>query len=236
MCYKVIVFDDEPLQAESLVNKLRDSQYAQLLSIEIVSDITRLKQVLINQTVDILFMDINIGEETSGIEFVQKFVSAQSSVHIIYVTGFDRYHSQVYRTPHVGFVMKPVKEADLYEALRVALEAIEKTREHPFLIKAKGRTKRIDPGILRYVESNRRILRLYYGNECIEYYDKLSEFMKRLPSCFVQCHKSYAVNMSFIDELTRTSVLLTTGEQVPVSQTRSRDVVDAFEAFVGRSY
>ena len=68
----------------------------------------------------------------------------------------------------------------------------------------------------------------------VETYGKLSDLLQRLPQRFVQCHKSFVVNMGFIDEFGRTDITLTSGERVPVSQKRRASVREAFFKFVGR--
>ena len=233
--HRVVIFDDNSVQAQDLLERVNQSRFVPELLVEIVSDSADLKHILSMQFVDILLMDINIGDEMSGIEFIQQYVTSQSHTEVIYVTGFDEYHSKVYRTTHTGFLLKPVKQADLDEALEIALRRIEKTREKPFLIQIGGRKKKINPSVLRYVESHRRILRLHIGDECLETYEQLGVFMQQLPASFVQCHKSYAVNMAYIDELTRTEAVLLTGERIPVSQSRTRSVHSAFEAYVAHS-
>ena len=64
-------------------------------------------------------------------------------------------------------------------------------------------------------------------------YATLGQMLDMLPECFVQCHKSYLVNMACIVELRPGSVLLRSGREVPVSQRQRTSVRDSFFHYVG---
>jgi desulfoferrodoxin len=72
-------------------------------------------------------------------------------------------------------------------------------------------------------------------DEIVEVYAKLSDLMQKLPNRFVQCHKSYVVNMGFIKELAQDHALLTTGESVPISQQRRKPMREAFIEYIGKA-
>ncbi len=67
----------------------------------------------------------------------------------------------------------------------------------------------VDPAEVEFVESERRKVRLHsVRGECIETYATLGQMLDMLPECFVQCHKSYLVNMACIVELRPTACCL----------------------------
>ena len=63
--------------------------------------------------------------------------------------------------------------------------------------------------------------------------EKLSELLQRTPNRFVQCHKSYAVNMQWIRRMTPDSLILRNGAQIPVSRSRSTRTREQVFAFMG---
>ena len=206
------------------------------LKARVAGSIEELRTLVIGGEVDILLMDIVFDEAGyDGIEFVCKHVPPNSGMQVIYITGYDEYHSDVYRTQHSGFLLKPVQHDDLDEALDLAIERIAKFSEKPFWVRTASGEKVISPSHLRYAESSKRTIRLHVGNDVVETYGKLSDLIRKLPARFVQCHKSFVVNMGFIDEFGRTEITLTSGEKVPVSQKRRAIVRAAFFDYVGRS-
>ena len=235
MPYTMVVFDDDAKQAQNLLEQVTSLPQSQAYVAEAITDILELRSRLSACTVDILLMDIRIeGNPIDGIEAVRRFSPPHSPVQTIFVTGFDTYHSSAYRAKPVWFLMKPVKQEELEEAVDAALANLEDRADRTFLVRTATSERAISPVALRYVESNKRTLSFHMGDKTINSTGKLSDVMGQLPGYFVQCHKSFAVNMGFVEELGKTEIVLTTGERVPVSQRRYAEVRSAFLAFVGR--
>ena len=92
----------------------------------------------------------------------------------------------------------------------------------------------LNPAEIEYIESDRRKVRLYTApGEVLETYATLGQMIDMLPDDFVQCHKSYIVNMMHISELRTASVLLRSGVEVPVSQRQRKAIRDLFYRYVG---
>lgn len=73
-----------------------------------------------------------------------------------------------------------------------------------------------------------------------EVYEELSLLgeggMGMLDSRFVQCHKSFIVNLSCAVELKADSIVLYNGESVPVSARKLKETRTAFTNYVGDNY
>ena len=119
-------------------------------------------------------------------------------------------------------------------ALDKALSNLQDSRQLPVAIQHNGTVTMVDPSEVEFVESERRKVRLHsVRGECIETYATLGQMLDMLPECFVQCHKSYLVNMACIVELRPGSVLLRSGREVSVSQRQRTSVRDSFFHYVG---
>lgn len=130
--------------------------------------------------------------------------------------------------------LKPINQSDFDAALDKALSNLQDSRQLPVAIQHNGTVTMVDPSEVEFVESERRKVRLHsVRGECIETYATLGQMLDMLPECFVQCHKSYLVNMACIVELRPSSVLLRSGREVPVSQRQRTSVRDSFFHYVG---
>lgn len=85
----------------------------------------------------------------------------------------------------------------------------------------------VEPSRISYIESDRRKVRIHAGAEEIEAYASLSDLAAELPASFIQCHKSFLVNMDHVKELKADSVVLSSNQVVPVSQKRRKFVREA---------
>ena len=74
------------------------------------------------------------------------------------------------------------------------------------------------------MESKRRKLFIHAGDQVLETYGVLEQLAQELPDSFVQCHKSFLANLSFVESYSADGLVLRSGETVPVSQKRRPEV------------
>ena len=65
-----------------------------------------------------------------------------------------------------------------------------------------------------------------------EYYARIGELEEELRGRFCRIHKGYLVNLSCVDEYSKTEILLTNGERLPLSKYKFEDFVKAYLRFV----
>ncbi|MDI2587356.1 LytTR family DNA-binding domain-containing protein [Psychrobacillus sp. NEAU-3TGS] len=85
---------------------------------------------------------------------------------------------------------------------------------------------------IAYMESLQKKTWFYAGKEPYKTNIPLKELQQRLPESFLRIHRSYIVNVSFIDSIIRDFssnllVLLQDGTELPVSQTYTADIRNA---------
>ena len=97
----------------------------------------------------------------------------------------------------------------------------------PLSVRLGSRVVLVEPSRISYIESDRRKVRIHAGAEEIEAYASLSDLSAELPASFIQCHKSFLVNMDHVKELKADSVVLSSNQVVPVSQKRRKFVREA---------
>lgn len=167
----------------------------------------------------------------TSIDAVKKLMLAERGVQVIYVTGYDQYHTRAYETEHTCFLIKPIRCAELDFALQRALDRIACTVREPLRIRWGAEEHIVAPSEIIYIESARRVLIIHTVHGELRTYGKLSDFELRLPDEFVRCHKSFLVNMAQITMLQQSRVRLADGSTVPVSQSRRRATHDAVHAY-----
>lgn len=104
---------------------------------------------------------------------------------------------------------------------------IDQWRERPLCFKSNGELIIVIPRDISYVESRGRLLKIHLigVEEPVSGYFTIRRLRQLLPTSFVQCHKSYLVNLAHIFKLSGDAVVLRSGEMVPVSQRRRADLV-----------
>ena len=99
-------------------------------------------------------------------------------------------------------------------------------------MRVQNRVVSLSPQKISYIESDRRKVCISLGSEMVETYGSLTELLQRVPASFVQCHKSFLVNMAFVAELGTDDIRLVSGEHIPVSQRRRKATHEVFLAYV----
>lgn len=233
--YKVMVVDDELTQARVVADMVKRTRVEGEFEVDLCTDLASLRDSLLKGHVpNIVFMDIELGGadggkgEVDGIEAARQLLAEHPEIQLIYVTGYPEYCTRIYRTEHIYCLLKPVCEADFEDALDKAVSRIKERATRPFGVKVGGRIMRVVPADIECIESDRRKVRIYLGDEIIEAYESLSGIAESLPNSFIQCHKSFLVNMEKIVEMRGDGIDLVSGRTIPVSQKRSRAARTAF--------
>lgn len=229
--YRVAIIEDEAEQAARLAALVSASSFAEDLALvdasEAGPDLT---------DVDILLVDIDLGAGTqSGIDWVRALADRGSSAQVVYVSGYPGYASKVYSTQHAGFLLKPLTQDLLDEVLGRVIRQIEGSQSRPVAVTSKDGVVSVVPRDVIYAETKGRRLLLHMRSQVLETYASIAELEKLLPDGFVRCHKSYLVNMEWIERVGRSEIELRGGERVPVSQRRRTATRERFVEYLGRS-
>ncbi|VEH00403.1 LytR/AlgR family response regulator transcription factor [Slackia heliotrinireducens] len=150
------------------------------------------------------------------------------STQVIFVGNEPADHTRVYLVPHAGFVSEPIEIDNLQLALELAFRNLRRQDRQTLVVKNGSSVYAIDTGDILYMESDLRIVNIHTADEVIKTYATLSEFSAKLPDTFIQCHKSFIVNSSYIREITNSDLVLQDGTTVPISRRRRKSTIDAF--------
>lgn len=107
---RILVVDDEELAVENMQGLLRQVEPdAEVYSF---TDAEEAMAYLGENKVDIALLDIELGEY-SGISLAQNCKLLCPQVNIIFVTGYSQYTMEAFKLHASGYLMKPVRVADL---------------------------------------------------------------------------------------------------------------------------
>ena len=183
---------------------------------------------------DILLTEVEL-RGRSSIDIIGRYLKASSPLQVIYITGQIEYCTQVYETRHTGFLIKPVS-VDLFQrAVDRALEALKRAKAACVAVQRGGVIHMVSAVSLLYVESRGRVVHLVTDEEELESYDKLDRLTAQMDGRFLQCHKSYVVNLDRVRQFRGDSFLMENGVRIPISQSRRREVRQRFLAYLGRA-
>jgi len=167
----------------------------------------------------IIFMDIFMTKGgITGMDAAKKVNTLDKDAALIFTTTSDEYTLAGYSVA-VFYILKPVEQKDINEAMekcRSQIERFAKTIE----ISVNRMPLQIRLRDIYYIEIVVRncIFTLETGRKTASGMN-MSELMDKLEgSTFIQCHRSYVVNILHIRKMTKTDFVLENGEIVPIGR------------------
>ena len=231
---QVAVCDDERIMAEILMDELRE--FPEIESIRSFQSMDLFWQMLDeDRRPDLVFMDIDWKQEENGIQFAEQLYRVSPDTQVIYVTAYNAAYSQdifLRECNLCGYLAKPVEHQRLALLLEKASRNAAHKTEQNLLIHQKSRTDAIPLRKILYVESKAHQLLIHTETEVFTYYERLETLKKDLPSYFLQCHKSFLVNMNYIRRVDKSAILLKNMDTVPISRSHYTDTRDAYFRYV----
>ena len=111
---KILIADDQPMVVEDLLDELSHLHpNAMCLGTSNPSEIVPLFKAY---AFDIVFMDIDLAG-FNGIELAKKILEIKPRTNIIYITGYEKFALESYKTVASAFLVKPVSTEMLIKAL-----------------------------------------------------------------------------------------------------------------------
>ena len=180
------------------------------------------------EPLEVLFMDISLKEE-SGIELASDACKKWKKCQIVYLSNYIYYATEVYKTPHIYFVLKEQFEDRIGDVFLKVFHALEQTRTALVFSVIGNKEISFAPEDILYFERNKRITYVYTVWGTYEMWDKLDEIMEVLPKIdFVRCHNSYIVSLPAVKEMMKGYFILKDGSKIMISRSHSRSVKAAF--------
>ena len=181
---------------------------------------------------DILLTEVDL-HGRSSVEIIGRSLKASSPLQVIYITSQIEHCTEVYDTRHSGFLLKPVAVDLFQKAVKRALRTLEQVKAACVVVHHGGAIRIVSAISLLYVEGSGRQVRLFTDEERLESYEKLNNIIKQMDGRFLQCHKSYVVNLDRVRSFHGDSFTMENGAKIPISQSKRKSVRERFLAYLG---
>lgn len=227
---KIAICDDFEQDAKyivSAVNKWAEKERI-LLDVEVFpSADSFLFHYADHKDFDIMLLDIEM-PSMSGIELAKKIRLENDAVQIIFITGFIDYIAEGYDVAALHYLMKPLSEDKLSEVLNRAVLKIRKNEKSLFL-SISGEMVRILIYQIKYLEVQQNYVTVHAKKD-YTVKKTLGEFESELDERFYRIGRSFIVNLSCIDKITKNSVHLSDGSVIPLPRGQYESLNKAFIA------
>ncbi len=177
---------------------------------------------------DLLILDIQLSEGLSGMDLAKKVRETDSNVTIIFLTNDPQYVFAGYEVAAARYFMKPVSADQLYPLLN-ELEQVRPKEKKYWIFSAGGEKMKLDIDEIQVVEVMKHYIQIYTADKTYETKLSLSEAEQAVGADkFISPHRSYLVQLSKIRRITRSSVIMENGQEVPLSRGKYKEINEAF--------
>ncbi len=229
--FQIVVFD-ERRSGERTRKILEQYAHKNQMSFQIETIFEEpklLKFVEEHQDLDVVFLDIRVGESVDGIDIAKKINILAPRVAIVFLTGYTDYAAEVYDARQLYFAKKEELGQSLVGIFSRLHSEIARRNRGFVHIHAKGKELIIREEEILYIERNGRTTRIHCKKDTIDISEKLSELEKKLnPVIFVRCHNSFIVNFMAVREFTRTDFVLNDESIIPISRYKLNETRERF--------
>ncbi len=179
---------------------------------------------------DLYLLDI-LMPHLKGVELAERVRARNEAAEILFLTSSPEYALDAFDVAACGYLLKPVDKKKFDKALLTAARRLTQPKNSYLLLKTRGGLRKILFRELVVVESfnHDRVCTLTDGSKAVTS-DTLASLLERLSidPRFFSPHRAYIINMEHIAALNASSVLLSTGQHVPVARTNYAALKQAY--------
>lgn len=216
----VAVCDDMPLECSDIANRIE--LMLKQMNMEFVIKRFFGGQELLGseESFDIIFLDIEM-PETNGMNLAKELRSKETQSLIIFITAFSQYVFEAYDVEAFHYLVKPIKQEKLKRVLEKAVKKSDNNSEDFLIISTERKTKKLLLRDILYIESVGRIAKIHCKGCVMETYEQIGVLEEKLrDKFFFRCHKSFLVNLAYVDTFNKTDICMENGDKIMVAKRR----------------
>jgi DNA-binding LytR/AlgR family response regulator len=213
---KAMIIDDEPLSHQVLLHHL--SAHPKIKVVEQCYNATSALSYLANNTVDLLFLDINMPQLT-GIEMLKVLVYRPQ---VIIISAYQEYAIEGFELDVTDYLLKPVSAERFAVAIDKVFTRIGKqipaNTISPFITLKVDREKRkCQLSEISLIEAYGNYIKVWINEEILLANSTLKDILVQLPEqAFTKVNKSFVVNNKHVVSTGTNELMLSNGRSVRI--------------------
>ena len=237
---KVAACDDDRMALVELDRYLK--QYSKEYDCEIECDVFTNPLELVAQiekgnSYDVIFLDI-IMQGINGIQCARDIRTYDDCVKIIFLTCSNDFAEESYAVKAYYYLLKPIKKENLFVLLQQLAGELAVKKEDVLLVKCKGGVVKIFLSKLECCEMINRKIILYMADgkeyECSMSISDLEQKLKPF-GMFLRVHRSFLVNMDYIQTLTVENIVMSSDIKIPVPRGKYMQIKQVYMEYMFHS-
>lgn len=230
-----LIIDDEPIAHRIIENYCENLQHLEKKGN--CYNAFEAMQFLNKNTVDLLFLDINM-PKLSGFDFLKTLPNPPK---IIVTSAYKEFALEGYELNISDYLLKPFSFERFIKAINKTIDSAQNKKStstlstteternvSSFFLKGDKKFHQIHFEDLLFVEAYGHFIKVYLKNDIIISPNKISDFEKLLPNAdFIRTHKSFIVAKNKIKQIEGNRILIDV-HKIPIGQTYKENINKLF--------
>ena len=227
--YNAIIIDDEPTARDILERHLSKIDTINVLAT--CKNATEGFSILSAQTIDLIFLDINMPEVT-GLMFAK---AIQGKTEIIFTTAYREYAVEGFDIQALDYLLKPISLERLMKAVNKFLISRNISTSNPHrdftFFRCDRKMVKVNFADINFIESCGDYIKIHTSAEVWVTRETMTDVEGKLnPNDFLRTHRSYIVSLPKIDSFTNEQVVINR-TAVPISRSYKDSVLNVLGSF-----
>lgn len=168
---------------------------------------------------DLILLDMVL-PGMNGLETAKRL---SSKSRIIFITSYREYAVDAFEVEAVHYLLKPVKEERLYQAMARALIRSGQADDRSLALIKSGKTQILPIRDILYCEVFDHRVCIHTAQDNYEYSGTLDMLEGKLDGRFFRCHRSYLINMGCVAGQEKGTALVSNGDRVLISRRKQAE-------------
>lgn len=233
MVINALICDDEYKYIDEIAKCLDDYCYDHNIDHKVDTFLDGSLAIESAKYYNIAFLDIEIGK-VSGLDIAKALKEKNKNVIIFFITAYEKYIDDAMNLFALRFIKKPIDFSRLYSGLEKAVELINED-DISFYLKDSKILQNVKAKEIMYIEIGDHKTKVITANKTYNSSENLDFWENELTNiCFSRPHKSFVLNMEYIDKYERNQVTLKNGTIIPVAYRKQKEFRKTFWDYLKR--
>ena len=216
----VAVCDDEVIECCNMARKIKDILEEMKIPCIIRQFQSGRELLQAMESFDIVFLDIMM-QDTDGMKTAKMFRERENEKILIFVSSSREYVFEAYDVEAFQYLLKPVDDRKLKRVLQKAVLKTESRSQEYIIVSRERQRKKLFLDDIYYFEIRGRVVDAHGAEGIFTYYEQIGELESKLrDKGFFRCHKSYLINLKYVDGYNRQEAILENGEAIVIAKRR----------------
>ena len=178
---------------------------------------------------DIIYLDI-LMEPLNGIEAAKKLRNLGCRAEIIFLTSSEQYVFDSFEVSPMYYLLKEDTTVSKFEEIFLrAIGLLNKKQKEVFVCESGSVVKQIPLDSISYFEIKNRVVTVHFEGGEFDFYSSMERLENELKDrSFTRTHRSFMINLKYVDRIEKDEITLVTGERIPLGTTYAKAIKLAF--------